>query len=35
MELRCVWEHNGDAALLYLAALTGAFPRGATLREAA
>ena len=35
MELRCVWEHNGDDTLLYLADLTGAFTRGATLSEAA
>lgn len=34
MEIRCVWEHNGDDTLLYSADLPGAFTRGQS-REAA
>lgn len=34
MEIRCVWEHNGNDTLLYAADLVGAFTRGAS-RETA
>ena len=34
MEIRCVWEHNGTATILYAENLAGAYARGATLDEA-
>ncbi len=34
MELSCIWEHNGDASLLYCADFPGAFTRGSSLEEA-
>lgn len=34
MELKCVWEHNGEDSILYVENLTGAFTRGPS-REAA
>ena len=34
MNIRCVWEHNGDDTLLYALDLPGAYTRGACLAEA-
>ena len=34
MEIRCVWEHNGDDTLLYVENFPGAYARGASLDEA-
>lgn len=34
MEIRCVWEHNGEDTLLYGADFPGAFTRGARLQTA-
>ena len=34
MEIGCVWEHNGNDTLLYAADFTGAYTRGASLRQA-
>lgn len=29
MEIRCVWEHNGEDSLIYAENFPGAFTRGA------
>ena len=34
MQIRCVWEHNGEDTLLYAEDYPGAFTRGASLEEA-
>lgn len=34
MEIRCVWEHNGNDTLLYAENAPGAYARGATVEEA-
>lgn len=34
MDIRCVWEHNGEDTLLYAVDFPGAFTRGANLEEA-
>ncbi len=34
MEIRCVWEHNGEDSLLYAENCAGAFTRGRTVEEA-
>ncbi len=34
MDIRCVWEHNGEDTLLFAVDRPGAFTRGATLAEA-
>lgn len=34
MDIRCVWEHNGEDTLLWAVDYPGAFTRGASLREA-
>ena len=31
MEIKCVWEHNGNDALLYAEDYVGAFTRGENL----
>lgn len=35
MKIECVWEHNGDDTLLYVANLPGAYSRGPSRQEAA
>ncbi len=35
MDIRCVWEHNGEDTLLFAVDFPGAFTRGADLAEAA
>lgn len=34
MEIKCVWEHNGEDSILYAADFVGAFTRGASKEEA-
>ena len=34
MEIRCVWEHNGDDTLIYAENAPGAYARGASREEA-
>lgn len=34
MEIRCVWEHNGEDSILYAENLVGAYTRGKNLEEA-
>ena len=34
MEIKCVWEHNGEDSILYAADFAGAFTRGASKEEA-
>lgn len=34
MELRCVWEHNGNDSILYAEHFAGAFTRGASVEAA-
>ncbi len=34
MEIRCVWEHNGNDSILYAERLVGAYTRGRTPEEA-
>ena len=34
MNIRCIWEHNGDDTLLYAENAPGAYARGASMEEA-
>lgn len=34
MDIRCIWEHNGEDTILYAENFTGAYARGASLDEA-